>query len=442
MNRKDFLKRLGAAAAGVVAAPYILTSGRLFASTGARMANHVVLCLFAGGVRNLESVQKMDGNLMPGILSGNEAIASDIAAGIANMPASPLGQPLQALGTLYKEFRFKEGPTGHYSAHTVALTGRYTDTNINLREAPRWPTIFELYRKHSSPTKNALNAWWVSNTLGPYPALNYSTYPGYGSMYGANFIQPTSLISQSGYNALGNMRSFTSDERNLRNQIRDFLDKNFSGQFDPNGSGVTNSDVDSDRLRTFVDGLLQNASSGQYNDPWGIGQQFMNNDLYNMFFAEEIIREFQPELMVVNMQDVDVCHFDYTRYADFLHRADYAVTRLWQTIQSTPGMADDTVLIVVPEHGRNQEPNTVIDAYGRYAIDHTAIDSSGDQMSREIFCLVVGPDGVVRKNNLVNQVKGESIDVVPTIARVLGFDTEIPASVNPPGNFLEDAFVG
>ena len=98
-------------------------------------------------------------------------------------------------------------------------------------------------------------------------------------------------------------------------------------------------------------------------------------------------------------------------------------------------------MIVVPEHGRNLQPNTVIDTYGRAAIDHTAIGTSGDQTSREIFCLVLGPAGVVVQNQQISQVKGQSIDVVPTIARVLGFDSDIPLSVAPPGQFLADAFV-
>lgn len=441
MKRKDFLKRMGLAAAGAVAAPYILPSGRLFASTGARIANHVVVCLYAGGVRILESVQKADGNLMPAILAGSESISQDIALGMTPLPGSPLSQPLQKNGTLYKNFRFAEGPTGHYSAHTVALTGRYTTTDLNLRESPKFPTVFELYRKHSSPTKNALNAWWVSDSLGPYPALNYSTYPGYGSLYGANFIQPTSLISPEGFAGLGNMKSFTAAQRASRNTIRDFFDSNFSGQLNPNDVGITNGDSDSDRLRDFINTLLTNGSNGQYNDPWAVGAGAMNNDMYNMFFAEEIIREFQPELLVVNMQGVDVCHFDFTRYADNLRKADYAVARLWQAIQSTPGMANDTVMIVVPEHGRNFEPNTVIDTFGRYAIDHTAIDNGGDQMSREIFCLVVGPNGVVVQDQEINAVKGESIDILPTVAKVLGFDTDIPVGVQPPGSFLGDAFV-
>lgn len=441
MKRSDFIKKLGLAAAGVVAAPYILPSGRLFAATGSRVVNHVVVCLFAGGVRNLESVQKMDGNLMPAILTGNEAISGDIAAGISAMPSSPLALPLQKYGTLYKEFRFAEGPTGHYSAHMVALTGRYADTNVNLREAPKWPTVFELYRKHSSPTQNALNAWWISNSLGPYPYLNFSSFEGYGSLYGANYLQPTTFYHPLAAQKLGNMRAYSAGQRASRDKIRDFLDKSFAGGYDPNDAGVVNAGADADRLRDFHAATLAGVQSGQFSDPWGIGSNNMNNDLNCMFFAERVIQEFQPELMVVNMQDVDICHFDYTRYADSLHKADYAVAHLWNKIQSTPGMANDTVMIVVPEHGRNQASNTVIDAFGRYAVDHTAIDGSGDQMSREIFCLVVGPNGIVRQDQVISQVRGESIDIVPTVAKVLGFDSGIPSGLRPPGQFLGDAFV-
>lgn len=438
MQRRDFLKKAGLAAAGVMAAPYIMSSGKLFSRSGTRLANHVVLCLFAGGVRNLESVHKAEGNLMPNILSGSESISPDIAAGMDMLPGSPLFQPLQKYGTLFKEFRFGSGPTGHYSAHTVALTGRYTTTDISLREPPRYPTVFELFRKHSSPEKAAINAWWVSNSLGPYPALNYSSYPGYGAAYGANFIQPTSLISQQGFNALGNMRQFDPNEQASVEEVRAFLDKHFKGS--ANSAGIANTSADSAALKAFIKDLLANAAAGQYNNPWGVGAA-MNNDMYNVFFAMEIIKQFQPELLVVNMQDVDVAHFNYTEYCNNLRKADYAVAKIWETIQNTPGMANDTVLIVAPEHGRNLQPNTVIDAYGRYALDHSSIDSNGDQMSREIFCLIVGPPNVVVQDQVITGVRGESVDIVPTIATILGFDSDIPLSAIPDGSHLYEAFV-
>lgn len=71
MNRRNFLKAAGIGA-GVISMPYLLPSGRLFAQTGARKANHVVLVLFAGGVRQQETVDMryLDG-------SQNESIPGD-----------------------------------------------------------------------------------------------------------------------------------------------------------------------------------------------------------------------------------------------------------------------------------------------------------------------------------------------------------------------------
>ena len=97
-------------------------------------------------------------------------------------------------------------------------------------------------------------------------------------------------------------------------------------------------------------------------------------------------------------------------------------------------MANDTILIVAPEHGRNQAPNSDIDTYGRYGLDHT-----NDTMSREIFCLVVGPPGVVSQGQTI-ATGGESVDIAPTIANILGFDTSIPGNMFD-GTMLTQAFI-
>src|SRR5690242_4075329 len=101
MDRRTFLKSAALTAAGSMVVPYILPSGRLFAATGSRKANHVVFCLFAGGVRNLESMQKADGNLMPNMLNGSESVSGDIAGSMT--PLTQLASNrLQNLGTLFK----------------------------------------------------------------------------------------------------------------------------------------------------------------------------------------------------------------------------------------------------------------------------------------------------------------------------------------------------
>lgn len=430
MNRRKFLKQVGLATAGAFAAPYILPSGRLFAATGARKVNHVVFCLYAGGVRNLESVEMMDGNLMPSLLNGSAPISADILPAMDPLPGSPLSQPLQNFGTLFKKFKYRKGPTGHYNGHTVAVTGQYVDIDLNIRVNPTNPTIFEMYRKHNSPQNSALNSWWVANNLGPYPALNYSTHSLYGAQYGANFMAPTWLISQDGFDALGNPKNFGSSEKAAITNIRDFVNNNFNKSFTDGSAGVVNPTTEAGQLQQFISDLYADAQAGLYTNPWGAGAS-MNNDMYNIMFAEEIIQRFKPELLVVNMQDVDIGHFDYSQYANNLRKADFAAAHLWSIIQSTPGMTNDTVMIIAPEHGRNLNPNTSRDAYGRLALDHTApVDMvSGDQKARDIFCLVVGPSTVVKQGQVINVDSGESIEIVPTIANLLGFDNSIPVSV-------------
>ena len=433
MKRRDFIKKAGVAAAGAIAVPYILPSGRLFAASGIRKVNHVVFCMFAGGVRNLESVDKSLGNLMPNMLLGNEAVVPDIAAAIA-LSAPPnfnLGYNLQSKGTLFKEFRYKKGPTGHFNGHTTAITGAYTTADLNIRDHPHTPTIFEYYRKHNSPAQTAKKCWWVSNTLGPYPALNFSSFAGYGADYGANFIAPTALFSfdQNGYNPVSNVMDFTDPEKDQINKIRTFMNHNFNRNYVSGDAGVINTELDAAAIQTWINSMFSLYASGGFNQPWGPGSY--NNDMMNIFFAEKIIEAFQPELLVVNMQDVDVAHFNFTNYAVNLKKADLAVAHLWSKIQSTPGMADDTVMIIAPEHGRNEFTNSSIDMNGRAALDHTAaIDEvSGDQMAREIFCQVLGPSSIVRQGQVITGTAGESIDVAAAIANLLGFDTQMPSGM-------------
>ncbi len=359
MKRRDFIKKVGLTSVGVLGAPYILPSGILFAATGSRKVNHVVFYLFAGGVRNWESVQKADGNLMPNMLSGSESITSDIAGSMSVLPSSPVASPLQTAGTLFREFRFSDGPTGLYNGHTTAITGQHTTTALNLRAAPEIPTIFELYRKHNNFSASATNAWWISHTNNLYPLLSYSTHPSYGAKYAANQIAPTALFSSDGLNTLGDNYTIDPDVAEELDKLRNFSNAQFDMSFN-SAAGVENSSQGREQIQAFINRMIQEAQCGQHNNPWSI-LSGMNGDMRNIFYAEQVLQEFKPELTVVNMFGVDVAHTNFTEYCNNLRRADGAVTHLWNTIQNTPGLANDTLLIVAPEIGRNANPNTIVD---------------------------------------------------------------------------------
>ncbi len=431
-NRRNFLKTIATATAGSVIAPYILPTGRLFAASGDRIANHVVFCLFAGGVRRNESVDKERGNLMPYSLSGTETISGNIIGGLDPIPTLSTST-LQQQGTLFKNFRYQSQHTGHFSGHTTAITGRYSDAYLDIRQAPQYPTVFEYYRKHQTPNPSAKNCWWVANVSGSY-GLNFSTHPNYGPMYGANFLQPNTIIAEGkGIGVLDNPIEFSGDNLNSIYELRNLFNNTFRSQASIMQDAIENEVQDQLFIQQFIKQSIISHASGGYGNMWDTGD-YANYDTFNMYLASQVLQTFQPELLVVNMQAVDTCHSKFTDYCNNLRKADYALAKLWQTIQSTPGLANDTILIVAPEHGRNALPNSLVDSFGESAYDHS------DDYSREIFCLVVGPPDKVRQNQIITQTTGESIDIVPTIARVLGFHTDIPAGILN-GRHLQEAFV-
>lgn len=442
ISRRNFIKNSTLAATASIMAPYILPSGRLFAASGARLANHVVLVLFAGGIRNQESVYQQyltsqgagpAGNIMRNMLVGDAPPSS-----LVYDPWTPiLATPLSAKGTLYKHMRYAQGPTGHFNGHVSTVTGKYTESGLNLNINPDYPTLFEYYRKHSPAGVSALNAWWVSLDLGPYPALNYSKHPDYGAQFGANFMSPLTTFGNVGYEYFSTLNQLHPEELALLSKVRSFLDKNFDKNI-YDIPGITNSESDREAIQDFILGIIQGTNPVEYPLPPGVGYDQLNGDLINIAAAWKVLEHFKPEVLVVNTATLDICHSNFTSYISLLHRADYGVGWLWDKIQSDPVLANDTIMICIPEHGRNGETNALIDSNGLFAYDHT-----GDENSRDIFSLIVGPASVVKQNQIIGsetEPAGQTIDIVPTIAHILGFKEDIPPFMLF-GNVLNDAFV-
>jgi hypothetical protein len=146
----------------------------------------------------------------------------------------------------------------------------------------------------------------------------------------------------------------------------------------------------------------------------------INEDLRCIAAVADSLQNNQPELLVFNLQGADICHSNYTAYCENLHLVDYGIARLWQLIQNTPGMANDTVLIVAPEHGRDQEPNAISDQNDLFGYDH-----ANEIDARKTFCMVAGPQGLLTKRRIVSE-KVESIDILPSIAQLLEFENVLP----------------
>lgn len=430
MKRRDFIKKTGVAAAAAITAPYILPSGRLFAASGRRMSGHVVMVMFAGGVRQQESVlqryldgsqqnEPYAGNIMYNMLTGDaptQKIVYGTGLGGLNPIPSILSSSLQAQGTLFPEVSALSA--GHFGGLNSLVQGS-TVTTQGLKQRPLNPTIFEYLRRHGG--YSATDVWFVGNgIMNSVPLLNYSGHSNYGSAYGANFFAPTITFNENCQAFLGDAKVYhPENELAPMYQLKYFLDNSFE-QYGGRLDNLGNTDEEKQQIKAFMEEMFTRTNNGTIAMP----PVTDNSDAATVGYACEVIREFKPALTVVNLNAVDTCHSDFTGYLGNLHRADHAVGHLWNFIQSqVPEMAGNTTLICTPECGRNLEPNNILDDNDWRSYDHS------DANSLRVFTLMAGPN--VPSNLIVggenNPIGGVS-DSMMTIADILGVKPEVQAA--------------
>ncbi len=432
MQRRKFIKSSSLAAAATFAVPYILPSGRLFAKSGFQMAEHVVYVLFAGGVRQQESVLQrylsdsqglpFEGNIMLNILDGQQPGPNEKRVYGTDPPAPgtpgsiPIPQilsaPLQLQGTLFPEVTFSKSGTGHYNGLTTVSSGYYG--TAGLRNRPVHPTIFEYVRRHLGAP--ASKVWFIGNGIGnSTQLLNYSDHPDYGAEYGANFIAPSVIFGNSGEQNLGNAKVYHPEEELApMYEMKGFLDQVYQAR---TGSlpGIHNTEDEKNDIKEFLRSMFLKKTSGQIAFP----PVNDSAELQITGYACEVIKWFKPTLTVINYNSIDSCHSSFSSYLRAMHRADHAVGHIWNFIQTqVPEMAGKTALVLTPEHGRSLAPNPILDENDWKAYDHNS-----DHNARRMFSLMVGPgiDANLKVGSETNPV-GDATDCVPTIADILGIN--------------------
>ncbi len=445
MDRRKFIKNSILTATGAVAAPYILPSGRLFAQTGYQMAEHVVFVLFAGGVRQQEAVlrryladsqnEDIEGNIMYNMLEGAPP-PDKIAYGRDDVQNNIIGAhpidrllevPLENQGVLFPEVRFAKGGAGHFNGLSTGVSGNYYITQ-GLRNRPVSPTIFEYLRRFAG--FDASDCWFVGHGIGgSRPLLNHSDHPSFGRRYGGNFIAPLTTFGAPGQAHFMDFKNYHPEtEWGVIREMRNFLNNNFTqeGLEIPH---LYNTPDEENNIKEFVRLMFEKVKSGQVTLP----PVNDNNDLKTIGYAVEVMQYFKPKLTVVDLSDIDVCHSNYTAYLKNLHRADHGVGFLWREIQRIPGMQNNTIMIVMPEHGRDEAPNPIQDENDWFAYDHSA----GNINTRRIFTLMVGPgiDANLKIGSEENPI-GDASDITPTIANIFGIKERVEAEGLLDGNAM------
>ncbi|MBL7811894.1 MAG: hypothetical protein JNL57_06685 [Bacteroidetes bacterium] len=432
MNRKDFFKKAGLATAGGLAAPYILPSGRLFGRTNTPKAEYVVLVMFAGGVRQQESVLKRyledsqevsgaSGNIMPNIFNGGFPTKKVVFG--TDLPGNPKGSEpiprilsssLEQTGTIFNEVNAQSA--GHYVGLNTLVTGS-TGTAQGLKVRPRYPTIFEYLRRHAG--FKATDTWFIANTIGnSTPLLNCSNNAEYGLQYGGNMFAAPVTFGSMGREILGNGKPYSRTDLEPMYFMKNFLDQSFGLTADQMMS-IKNTDEERTIIKEFIRTVFQRQTAGQIVKP----PVTDNGDAVNISYAAEVLRYFKPKMLAVNMSSVDGCHSNFTGYLRSLHRADHAVGWLWNYIQNNiPEMSGKTIMIIAPECGRNLNPNPILDENDWYAFDHS------DSNSLRVWAAMAGKNVPNLSVGGPGNTVGRLTDIVPTIADIFGIYDEVMAS--------------
>jgi len=137
-------------------------------------------------------------------------------------------------------------------------------------------------------------------------------------------------------------------------------------------------------------------------------------DELSVYIARQVMRRVAPGMIWITLHDIDVAHSGaYSLYIDGIRRSDRLCAELWKTIENEPEYAGKTTMFILPDFGRDSDTDP-----GGNGFQH---HRTGDALSRTTWMIALGAGA--RENTVVDRPV-ESIDLVPTIGSVLGFDAK------------------
>lgn len=469
-SRRSFLKFASALGLGAAAGPF---SPRPARAASPFKAKRVVVVGVAGGLRLSESLGMAEGATMKNLF-GDIPLIPGFGDGAAGAPKfapeyalpqlvtpTPLAKPLHTEGALVTNLRYAEGAPGHLQGTSCLVSGAYNNiANRPDARAPS-PTLFELYRRATNAPST--DAWCLSVLSGFFRALQSSDHPDYGPRYGGTWLSPPAIMSPILSLALSGERSLALDGKtplpiivDPREQIdavrrlTAVLDGNVPPYEDGSfrASPEESAAVEEHLAAIFGDGSY----ASFFPQDFGIGIQgdelTGTGDAITTYHAERVLQRFKPHVMMLSLFDVDGAHNDFNSYLAGQILVDACVRHLWETIQSTEGLKDETAMIVLPEHGRQLFFNGKNpDSLGRSGLDH----GIGDDGDRDVWMLALGPDfkpGVYEPTGIQQEGRSsgryETIDAVTTAAAIVGVDGDMTKALSGgghrPGLLMEEIF--
>jgi hypothetical protein len=361
-SRREFLR----AAAGVGTGGILSKASPLLGSVGTQKRKTVVVT-FGGGARDEETFAPQGQENIPHLIK--ELIPqATFCTQVVN-----------------------HGILGHYVATASLATGVYETFDNFANVAPSNPTVFEYYRRGLGRSAN--DTWVIAPSNG-FNRIGQSDGSQFAAGYGAQVILPKQLLAA----ALGPQHPDLSAFNFL---LQDSYEDPLSTP------PLMKTDVPLSRLDEIlhlsIDDFTRHA------------QTLSSADELSVFIMRQLMRQFAPNLIWITLHDMDVAHSGaYSLYIDGIRRTDRLCGEIWQAIESDPEYRGRTTMFILPDFGRDSD----FDAGGNGFQHHR----TGDPLSRTTWMMALGPQ--VRQNVTVDRPLS-SLDLVPTLGALLGFQTPL-----------------
>ncbi len=370
LSRRSFVQMAGLSIADRI------SRSRLWGKPPERRAGSsrkIVIATFGGGVRY------------------SETFAPE---GLRNIPRLAGMQPQG----LFFEQCLNDGVLSHYNSTASIVTGNWQRVDDFGLEVPSGPTLFELYRRERDA--GPLDAWVIA-TNKSFATMGASAHRDWGQPYGANVVLPKQLLLEAVDEVIRKGPEYGVARReNVLEQLQGILSEGYEGV----GWTIFKAG------RQLEQHVRETLTRGLVEFVYGPEAPRTGDEL-TFFITREIMREFAPSLILVNFWDMDVAHWGaYSLYLQAITQTDRLTGMLWEEIQANPHYRDQTLLLILPEVGRDGDFNT---ANG--FLNHR----SGDPSCRRLWLLAMGAGispGVVER-------PVHHVDVAATAAELLGAKT-------------------
>lgn len=366
LSKRDFLRLSGLAIADRIVPRALAAQAEPVPSD-----RKLILVTFGGGVRYEETF-------------------SD--AGLRNIPRL---RDLRPEGMFFQSC-INAGVLSHYNSTSSIVTGNWQRVDDFGFQRAASPTLFERYRKTTeAPPTDA----WAICTNKSFATMGSTNDKQFGDPFGANVVLPKQLLLEAVDGVIKrDLEAGVADRENVLKQLESILNAGYEGI----GWTIFDSErqIDKEIKETLTRSLVEYIYGPEAPT---------SGDELTFFIAREVMRAFEPRVMLVNFWDMDVAHWGaYSLYLQAITKTDRLCGMLWDEIQAHPAYRDKTTLLILPELGRDGDVNT---ANG--FLNHR----SGDPSCRNVWMLALGAG--ISKGEVERPIA--HVDVAATAAEMLGF---------------------